>query len=91
MRNLFRHRLTPLWLIGVTHFAGSACLSFGVHYNILSPGHVTGFQISRLFYGHVNSERIGAALEQLAAFGALAAYSEQTGGRSSTFWLAVQQ
>jgi hypothetical protein len=38
MRNLFRHRLTPLWLIGVTHFAGSACLSFGVHYNILSPG-----------------------------------------------------
>jgi hypothetical protein len=38
MRNLFRHRLTPLWLIGVTHFAGSACLSFGVHYNIMSPG-----------------------------------------------------
>ncbi len=48
-------------------------------------------QISRLFYGHVDSGRIDAALEQLAAFGALAAYIEQTGGRRSTLWLPVQQ
>ena len=48
-------------------------------------------QISRLFYGHVDSERIDAALEQLSSFGALAPYREQTSGRSSTLWLAVQQ
>ena len=33
-------------------------------------------QINRLFYGRVSSERIEAALEQLAAFGALVAYTE---------------
>jgi hypothetical protein len=47
-------------------------------------------QIGRLFYSHVNGERIDAALEQLAAFGALANSTEQTGGRRSTLWLAVQ-
>ena len=55
-----------------------------------SPNGLSRNQISRLFYGHVNSERIDAALEQLAAFGALAAYTEQTSGRSSTLWLAIQ-
>jgi hypothetical protein len=55
------------------------------------PNGLSRNQISRLFYGHVDSESIDAALEQLAAFGALAAYREQTGGRSSTLWLAVQQ
>jgi hypothetical protein len=55
-----------------------------------SPNGLSRNQISRLFYGHVNSERIDAALEQLAGFGALAAYTEQTSGRSSTLWLAVQ-
>jgi hypothetical protein len=29
--------------------------------------------------------------EQLAAYGALAAYTEQTGGRRATLWLPVQQ
>ena len=56
-----------------------------------SPSGLSRNQISRLFYGHVDSERIDAALEQLAAFGALAAYREQTSGRSSTLWVAVQQ
>jgi hypothetical protein len=55
-----------------------------------APNGLSRNQISRLFYGHVNSERIDAALEQLADFGALAAYTEQTSGRSSTLWLAVQ-
>jgi hypothetical protein len=56
-----------------------------------APNGLSRNQISRLFYGHVNSERIEAALEQLAAFGALAAYTEQTGGRHSSLWLAVQR
>ena len=55
-----------------------------------SPNGLSRNQISRLFYGHVNSERIDAALEQLAGFGALVAHSEQTSGRSSTLWLATQ-
>jgi hypothetical protein len=50
-----------------------------------SPNGLSRNHISRLFYGHVNSERIDAALEQLAA------YREQTSGRISTLWLAVQQ
>jgi len=56
-----------------------------------SPNGLSRNQISRLFYGHVDSGRIDAALEQLAAFGALAAYIEQTGGRRSTLWLPVQR
>jgi len=56
-----------------------------------APNGLSRNQIIRLFYGHVNSERIEAALEQLAAFGALAAYTEQTGGRHSSLWLAVQR
>ncbi len=32
-----------------------------------------------------------AALEQLAAFGSLAAYTEQTGGRRSSLWFALQR
>jgi len=56
----------------------------------VSPNGLSRNQISRLFYGHVDSERIDTALEQLAAFGALAACSEQTSGRHSTRWLAVE-
>jgi hypothetical protein len=56
-----------------------------------APNGLSRNQISRLFHGHVNSERLDVALEQLAGFGALAAYTEQTGGRRSTLWLAVQQ
>jgi hypothetical protein len=49
------------------------------------------YQIRRLFHGHVEGNRIDAALEKLVAFGALAAYSERTGGRPSTRWLAIQE
>ncbi len=55
-----------------------------------APNGLSRNQIGRLFYGHVNSERIDAALEQLAGFGAIAAYREQTSGRSATVWLAIQ-
>ena len=55
-----------------------------------SPNFLSRNQISRLFYGHVSSVRLDAALEQLAAIGALAAYFEQTSGRSFTLWLSVQ-
>ncbi len=55
-----------------------------------APNGLSRNQIGRLFYGHVNRQRIDAALEQLAAFRALVAYTEQTAGRSSTHWFAVQ-
>ena len=38
-------------------------------------------QIRRLFHGHVEGDRIDAALEKLVALGALSAQSESTGGR----------
>jgi hypothetical protein len=49
------------------------------------------YQIRRLFHGHVEGSRIDAALETLAALGALAAHSEPTGGRPSTLWSAIQE
>jgi hypothetical protein len=55
-----------------------------------SPNGLSRNQIGRLFYGHVGTERIDTALEQLAAFGALYPYTQQTGGRRSTIWLDVQ-
>ncbi len=55
-----------------------------------APNGLSKNQISRLFYGHVDRERIDAALEQLAAFGALSSHQEQTSGRRSTLWTAVR-
>ena len=48
-------------------------------------------QIRRLFHGHVETNRIDAALETLLALGALTNYSEPTGGRPSTLWSAIEQ
>jgi hypothetical protein len=45
-------------------------------------------QIVRLFHGHVESDRIDAALETLVDLGALDKRSEPTGGRPSTHWAA---
>jgi hypothetical protein len=55
-----------------------------------SPNGLTRSEIGRVFYGHVDRERIDAALEQLASFGALIAYTEQTRGRQITLWFADQ-
>jgi hypothetical protein len=48
------------------------------------------YQIRRLFHGHVEANRIDAALETLVALGALTNHSEPTGGRPSTHWLAIE-
>jgi hypothetical protein len=47
-------------------------------------------QIRRLFHGHVESNRIDAALEKLAVLGALAPRNEPTAGRPSTVWLTTE-
>jgi hypothetical protein len=46
-------------------------------------------QILRLFHGHIEGNRIDAALETLVALGALNTHSESTGGRPSTRWAAI--
>jgi hypothetical protein len=48
-------------------------------------------QITRLFHGHVESNRIHAALETLVVLGALTKYSEPTGGRPCTLWSAIEE
>jgi hypothetical protein len=48
-------------------------------------------QIRRLFHGHVEGDRIDAALDTLTALGALTAHSEPTAGRPSTRWSAIEQ
>jgi hypothetical protein len=48
-------------------------------------------QIGRLFHGHVNCDRIDAALEQLIALGAVHCHSEATTGRPSTLWSAIAE
>jgi hypothetical protein len=48
-------------------------------------------QIGRLFHGHVDCDRLDAALEKLVALGALSPLSEPTGGRPSTLWSAMQE
>jgi hypothetical protein len=48
-------------------------------------------QIRRLFHGHVEGNRIDAALEPLVALGALTLHSEPTGGRPSTHWSAIEK
>jgi hypothetical protein len=56
-----------------------------------SPAGLSKNQISRLFHGHVEHDRIDAALEQLVALGALSPQSEPTGGRPSTLWSALKE
>jgi hypothetical protein len=48
-------------------------------------------QIRRLFHGHVEGNRIDAALEKLVALGALTTHSEPTAGRPSTLWSAIDE
>ena len=48
-------------------------------------------QIRRLFHGHLESNRIDAALEKLVALGALTVHSEPTGGRPATLWSAIAE
>jgi hypothetical protein len=55
-----------------------------------SRGGLTKTQIRRLFYGHVDCDRIDAALEHLTAFGALATHTQPTRGRRATLWSAGQ-
>ena len=45
-----------------------------------SPNGLSKNQISRLFHGHVNTDRIDAALEQLLALDAVNCHSEPTAG-----------
>jgi hypothetical protein len=54
-----------------------------------SPQGLSKNQIRALFHGHVNCDRIDAALEQLMEIGAAICHSEPTGGRPSTLWSAT--
>jgi hypothetical protein len=48
-------------------------------------------QMSALFHGHVSSERIEAALQQLLALGATYKTSQPSGGRPTTLWSAIPE
>lgn len=48
-------------------------------------------QIRRIFHGHVEGDRINAALEKLVTLGALHPQSEPTRGRPSTRWSGLVQ
>jgi hypothetical protein len=48
-------------------------------------------QISALFHGHLSSDRIDAALEQLISLGAIDQSNQPTGGRPATLWSAIPE
>jgi hypothetical protein len=48
-------------------------------------------QMSALFHGHVTSERIEAALQQLLALGAIGQARQPSGGRPTTLWSATPE
>jgi hypothetical protein len=54
-----------------------------------SPQGLSKHQIVRLFHGHVNGDRIDAALQQLMLIDAATCHSELTAGRPSTLWSAT--
>jgi hypothetical protein len=54
-----------------------------------SPQGLSKHQIVRLFHGHVNGDRIDAALQQLMLIDAASCHSELTAGRPSTLWSAT--
>ena len=54
-----------------------------------SGGALSKSQIMRLFHGHIEADRIDAALETLVALGALDMLNEPTGGRPTTRWAAI--
>ena len=47
-------------------------------------------QISNLFHGHVDSDRIDEALYQLTSLGAITGHIHATAGRSTTFYLPAE-
>ena len=51
---------------------------------IEASGQLSKSKIMRLFHGHVESDRINAALETLVTLGAIDLRSQPTGGRPST-------
>jgi hypothetical protein len=51
-----------------------------------SPVGLSKHQIRRLFHGHVEGDRIDAALDTLVSLGALSPRTEPTAGRPSTLW-----
>jgi hypothetical protein len=56
-----------------------------------ASGHgLSKYQIRRLFHGHVEGNRIDAALETLVALNTLTVQSEPAGGRPSTLWSAIK-
>jgi hypothetical protein len=48
-------------------------------------------QIMRLFHGHVEADRIDAALETLVSLGVLSPQTEATAGRPSTLWSMIEE
>jgi hypothetical protein len=48
-------------------------------------------QMSALFHGHLSSNRIDAALEQLISLGAIDHSNQRTGGRNATLWSAISE
>jgi hypothetical protein len=56
-----------------------------------STGGLSRTQMSALFHGHLSSERIEAALEQLMSLGAIYESSRPSGGRPSTLWSAIPE
>ena len=55
-----------------------------------APDGLSRKQISALFHGHLSSERIDAALEQLVALGVINPRRQPGKGRPSTLWSATQ-
>jgi predicted ArsR family transcriptional regulator len=51
---------------------------------------LTREQIRTLFHGHVSSDRIDAALEQLTSLGLVTKHSSPGRGRPSTLWSAME-
>jgi len=56
-----------------------------------SRGGLNKTQIRRLFHGHVDTRRIDAALDHLAAIGSIAPRAQPTAGRVSTVWSSLTE
>jgi hypothetical protein len=59
--------------------------------NASTDGCLSRMQISALFRGHLSSNRIEAALEQLMSLGAIYQISQPSGGRPSTLSSAIPE
>jgi hypothetical protein len=56
-----------------------------------SPHGLSRTQMSSLFHGHISSNRIDAALEQLISLGAIDQSNQASGGRPATLWSAIPE